>query len=180
MELGTSVNDNVKYQPITVKVEAPIGITTVGNQDFSVKIDPVFTGEITSVSMKSHGRDYGTPDILNYKRQPDFSLINGSGAQLTPIVSSFGELIGVIVNNGGDDARVPWREKRGDSGRAWMYLNLMDRDSELHFDTFYNLPNITFQLKTNYDNPGHYSNLFFDLLNIPDLIRLVLKLEFRL
>ena len=83
--------------------------------------------------------------------------------------------VNLIVNNGGDDARVPWREKRGDSGRAWMYLNLMDRDSELHFDTFYNLPNITFSLKTNYDNPGHYSNLYFDLLNQPDLIRLILK-----
>ena len=104
---GGTGQHNVKYQPITVKVEAPIGITTVGNQDFSVKIDPVFTGEITSVSMKSHGRDYGTPDILNYKRQPDFSLINGSGAQLTPIVSSFGELIGVIVNNGGENYNSP-------------------------------------------------------------------------
>ena len=104
---GGTGQHTVKYQPITVKVEAPIGITTVGSQDFSVKIDPVFTGEITSVSMKSHGSNYGTPDILNYKRQPDFSLINGSGAQLTPIVSSFGELIGVIVNNGGENYNSP-------------------------------------------------------------------------
>ena len=45
-DVGTGQH-TVKYQPITVKVEAPIGITTVGSQDFSVKIDPVFTGEIT-------------------------------------------------------------------------------------------------------------------------------------
>ena len=117
---GGTGQHTVKYQPITVKVEAPIGITTVGSQDFSVKIDPVFTGEITSVSMKSHGSNYGTPDILNYKRQPDFSLINGSGAQLTPIVSSFGELIGVIVNNGGENYNSPpIIEVLGEGGGKW-------------------------------------------------------------
>ena len=32
------------------------------------------------------------------------------------------------------------------------------------------MPNVSFTLKTNYDNPGHYSNLWFDLLDQPDLI----------
>ena len=77
--------------------------------------------------------------------------------------------VNLVVNNGNED-RVPWREKRGDSGRAWMYLNMMDTTSDLHFDTFPNHPNITFTLKTHYDYAGHYSNLKFGLLNVPDLL----------
>ena len=77
--------------------------------------------------------------------------------------------VNLVVNNGNED-RVPWREKRGDSGRAWMYLNMMDTTSDIHFDTFPNLPNITFALKTNYDYAGHYSNLKLSLLNAPDLL----------
>ena len=78
--------------------------------------------------------------------------------------------VNLIVENSGGTAAVPWREKRGDSGRAWMYLNMMDFTSELHWDQNYNLENITFSLKTNFDNPGHYSSLYFDLLNQPDLV----------
>ena len=77
--------------------------------------------------------------------------------------------VNLVVNNGNED-RVPWREKRGDDGRAWMYMNMMDTTSDLHFDTFPNHPNITFALKTYYDYAGHYSNLKFSLLNAPDLL----------
>lgn len=42
----------IKYQPINIKIESPIGVTTFAGQDFNAKIRPIFTGEITSVSMK--------------------------------------------------------------------------------------------------------------------------------
>ena len=54
--------------------------------------------------------------------------------------------------------------QRGDSGRAWMWLNLQDTPAELHFDSFYNLPNISFSLKTNYDRTGHYSGESYCML----------------
>jgi len=98
---------NIKFRPIELRVEAPIGITTSAGQDFKIKVDPVFQGEITSVSVKKRGRNYGSSQILNYNRQPQFEIINGSLAQLTPIVSSFGELIGVVINNNGQDYNSP-------------------------------------------------------------------------
>ncbi len=97
----------IKYEPITVNVESPIGINTVPGQDFRVKIEPVFIGRIDSVSLKNNGSNYGSPNILNYNRQPEFELISGSLAQLTPIISSFGELIGVVINNGGQNYNSP-------------------------------------------------------------------------
>ena len=47
---------------------------------------------------------------------------------------------------------------------------MMDFTSELYFDQNYNLENVTFSLKTNYDNPGHFSSLYFDLSNQPDSV----------
>ena len=103
---GTEIH-NIQFLPIELKVEAPIGITTTSGQDFAVKVQPVFQGEITSVSVKKGGINYGSPDILNYNRQPQFELVNGSGGQLTPIVSSFGELIGIVINNTGENYNSP-------------------------------------------------------------------------
>ena len=68
--------------------------------------------------------------------------------------------VNLIVENSGGLARVPWREKRGDAGRAWMYLNLMDFTSEVHWDNNYNMENVTFSLKSTYDNPGQRLKFF--------------------
>ena len=103
---GTGIH-NITYRPITVALEAPIGITTTSGQDFFAKIQPVFTGEIFSVSVKEGGSNYGDSGVLNYNRQPQITLESGSGAQLTPIVSAAGVLIGVIVNNGGSKYNSP-------------------------------------------------------------------------
>ena len=47
--------------------------------------------------------------------------------------------VNIIANNmgGANEARVPWREKRGDSGRAWMFLNLQDDNTEVGFRIFH-------------------------------------------
>lgn len=98
---------NIKYRPIKVSLEAPIGITTTAGQNFFAQIQPVFTGNIVSISMKETGIRYGDPDVLNYNRQPEFTLSSGSMAQLSAIVSSAGVIIGIIVNNGGIEYNSP-------------------------------------------------------------------------
>ena len=47
--------------------------------------------------------------------------------------------VNIIAHNGGgaNEARVPWREKRGDAGRAWMFLNLQDDNTEVGFRIFH-------------------------------------------
>ena len=92
-----------KYQPISVKLESPIGITTFSGQDFTAKFEPMFLGRIESVSLKNKGLNYGNTKIVNYNRQPNITLLSGKDAQLKPIVSLEGKIIGVIVNNPGSD-----------------------------------------------------------------------------
>ena len=72
---GTEIH-NIQFLPIELKVEAPIGITTTSGQDFAVKVQPVFQGEITSVSVKKGGINYGSPDILNYVYDFIYGTIN--------------------------------------------------------------------------------------------------------
>jgi len=103
---GTGVHA-LRYRPIEVKLEAPIGVTTTAGQNFSAVISPIFTGEIFSVSLSNNGKDYGDANILNYNRQPNIQLNSGVNAQLTPIVSAAGRIIGVIVNNQGTGYNSP-------------------------------------------------------------------------
>ena len=97
----------IKYQPISIKIESPIGVTTFAGQDFNAKIRPIFTGEIKSISMKNNGDNYGDPNVVNYNRQPDIKLLNGENGQISVIVSSQGKIIGAIVNNSGTNYNSP-------------------------------------------------------------------------
>jgi hypothetical protein len=97
----------IKYQPITLKIESPIGVTTFIGQDFTAKVSPIFTGAIQSVSLKNKGDNYGDPNVVNYNRQPDINLLNGENAQISVIVSSQGRIIGAIVNNSGSNYNSP-------------------------------------------------------------------------
>jgi len=104
---GGTGTHNITYRPIEVKLEAPIGVTTTSGQNFAAKISPIFTGEIISISLKTNGNNYGDASILNYNRQPNIQLNSGVNAQLTPIVSAAGRIIGVIVNNVGSGYNSP-------------------------------------------------------------------------
>ncbi|NDB55154.1 YHYH protein, partial [archaeon] len=104
---GGTGNHSIKYQPISLKIESPIGVTTFSGQDFTCKVVPIFTGSIVSVSLKSGGENYGDPNIVNYNRQPNITLSNGANAQISVIVSSQGKIIGAIVNNTGDGYNSP-------------------------------------------------------------------------
>jgi len=93
----------VSYTPIIVKVEAPIGINTVSSQTFTGKLNPIFTGEIFSTSVKNPGSGYGDNSIVNYNRKPTINVYNGENAKLLPTISSDGRIIEVTVIDGGSN-----------------------------------------------------------------------------
>lgn len=41
--------------------------------------------------MKNIGDNYGDPNVVNYNRQPDITLLNGENGQISVIVSSQGK-----------------------------------------------------------------------------------------
>jgi hypothetical protein len=70
-------------------------------QTFDAVIQPIFRGQIKSVHLTSGGVGYGSSEIINFYRQPSFTLKSGKSAQLNPIVSTDGKIIEVLVNNTG-------------------------------------------------------------------------------
>lgn len=88
------------YEPITVRASGVIGVSTLSDQDFNAVLQPIFRGEIDSVFVQDGGSSYGSEEILNYVRQPNFILRSGSGAQLTPVINN-GKIENVIVNYSG-------------------------------------------------------------------------------
>jgi len=99
----TSTNDDkhyFNYPPIEISINGVIGVSTKSGQDFNAKVRPIILGEIQSVFLESGGVGYGCSDIIGYNRQPQIALINGDGAEITPIVSN-GKIVDVLVNNSG-------------------------------------------------------------------------------
>jgi len=88
------------YPQIIATVEGIVGVTTFAGQDFTAKIQPIFRGSINSIFVEDGGNSYGSQEILNYNRQPQFIISTGSGAQVTPVVYN-GQIVKVIVNNSG-------------------------------------------------------------------------------
>jgi len=96
--LGTHI---FNYPEITVEVIGNIGISSVSTDEFKCKVQPIFQGEITSVHLTNKGTQYGSSDIINYKREPEIEVTSGSGAVLYPIVVN-GKIIEILINDGGD------------------------------------------------------------------------------
>ena len=94
------------YPPINVQVTGRIGVSTIIPQNFSAIIQPIFRGNINSVFVESGGSSYGSEDILNYNKQPNFLLNSGSGCQLTPVISN-GQIVDVIINSSGSGYNSP-------------------------------------------------------------------------
>jgi len=94
------------YEPITVTISGLIGVSTFSGQDFNAKIQPIFRGGIESVDIKSGGIGYGSSEILNYSRQPNYEFLSGKDAELFPIVND-GSITEVIVNYGGEQYNSP-------------------------------------------------------------------------
>lgn len=96
---GTGIH-KFNYPEIKVEVKGRIGISTFSNQNWNAVVQPIFRGKIQSVFVESNGSNYGSEEILNYSRQPQFNLNSGSGGQLTPVISN-GKIVKVIVNSSG-------------------------------------------------------------------------------
>ena len=94
------------YPPISVKVEGTIGVSTLTGQDFNAVIQPIFRGHIKSIFVENGGLGYGSSEILNYNRQPVFTLKTGSSAQLKPIISN-GKISEVLVLSSGSGYNTP-------------------------------------------------------------------------
>ena len=56
--------------------------------------------------MTDSGVGYGSSEILNFNRQPNFDLYTGRNGELLPIVAN-GKIIDVAINNRGDSYNTP-------------------------------------------------------------------------
>jgi hypothetical protein len=95
-----SFNHYFNYPPITVILNGKVGTSSTLAQEYYGKVVPVFRGKIQSVFVENGGVGYGSPDIINFDRQPSISLLEGSGAQLTPIIDN-GAIKKVIIQSPG-------------------------------------------------------------------------------
>ena len=101
--VGTHV---FNYPEISVSIAGKIGISSIGSETFGAQIQPIFRGQITSVSLTSNGVGYGSSDVLNLDKQPQISLVSGEEAQLLPIIND-GKLKEVQVLGSGKKYNSP-------------------------------------------------------------------------
>ena len=94
------------YPEIKVEVIGSVGISSVSDDDFKAVVQPVFRGSITSVHLESSGSGYGSGDVINFHRDPSFTLYSGQDCQLIPIVSN-GKISEVLINNSGKSYFAP-------------------------------------------------------------------------
>ena len=94
------------YQPISVKLNGRIGISSIGSETFEASIQPIVIGEIVSVNLVAKGSGYGSDEILNFNKEPEISIDNGNSLQITPVVKD-GKILEVIVENGGSNIKAP-------------------------------------------------------------------------
>jgi hypothetical protein len=88
------------YPEIKVELLGKIGISTLPDQDLTAKIQPVFSGKITSVFIENPGQKYGSEDIINFEKKPVIEIESGRNAQVTPVISN-GTISRVVVNSPG-------------------------------------------------------------------------------
>ena len=103
--IGSGVH-SFNYPAITVSITGSIGVSTLSNQDFNAKIQPIFRGNIDSVHLTDNGSKYGSDHIINYDRQPTFTFRSGKNAEATVIVNN-GKIIEVLVTRGGSGYNTP-------------------------------------------------------------------------
>jgi hypothetical protein len=116
------------YPPIEVKISGTIGVSTRTDQNFNAILQPIFRGNIKSVFVESGGIGYGSSDILNYNKQPNFNLNSGSGAQLNPIVSN-GKIQQVLVLNSGSGYNSPPDLQINGSGQGAILVPVISSGS---------------------------------------------------
>jgi len=94
------------YDPIVVKVEGIVGISSIEGNTFQCVPQPLFRGEVTSVHLTNGGVGYGASEILNFNRQPRVDLYSGVSGELLPVVAN-GQIIDVAIQNRGQSYNTP-------------------------------------------------------------------------
>jgi hypothetical protein len=94
------------YEPINVSVSGYVGVSTANQKTFNSILRPVFRGSVSSVYVENGGVGYGSSEIINYNRQPQFTLDSGSGAEVIPVISD-GSIREVLVVNSGSGYTEP-------------------------------------------------------------------------
>jgi len=102
---GSGVH-SFNYEPITVQVVGRIGVSSFSGQNFGSVVQPIFRGEIQSVFVEASGTSYGSEEIINYEKQPEFILDSGSEAQVIPVIND-GKIVEVLVNSPGSGYNSP-------------------------------------------------------------------------
>ena len=97
-----------KYPDIKVNIsnDVAIGLTSTIPDYYKGKAEAKVTGKLENVFLQTGGVGYGVSNIINYDRQPNVSLLTGSGGSLTPVISN-GRIISVIVSNSGEGYTTP-------------------------------------------------------------------------
>ncbi len=98
-----------KYPDIKVNITGIVGVSTIAEGDHTAKLIPIVRGSIQEVSLENNGVGYGSSEIVNYHRKPSIRVVNGSGGQVTPVISetsqfvgfSTGRIVDVVVNSFG-------------------------------------------------------------------------------
>lgn len=95
------------YTPITVSISGYVGVSTVNQKQFNSILQPYFRGSVSYVYVENGGVGYGSSDIINYNRQPEFTIDTGSGAEVIPVISegSIKEIL--VVNSGSNYTEAP-------------------------------------------------------------------------
>ena len=95
------------YKPIVVSVDGLVGVSTLIGQDFGCKVQPIFRGGVDSIDMTEGGEKYGSDEILNFNRSPVVRLKSGENCILQPVVSVNGQIVDVIIIDGGSQYFAP-------------------------------------------------------------------------
>ena len=76
--------------------------------DFNATVQPIFRGNIKTVGLSDNGSGYGSNSIINYNRQPLFTLNSGKSAEVIPIIDQkTGGIQDVVIKNTGSGYNAP-------------------------------------------------------------------------
>jgi hypothetical protein len=116
------------YPEIEVTINGIVGVNTFSSEFAGGKLEPIFRGKIENIFIKNPGKNYGNPNIINYEKQPNFTLTEGSGGFLKPIIFN-GRIEKVLVLNSGSNYNsVPELEILG-SGNGAILTPVMENGS---------------------------------------------------
>ena len=151
------------YKPITVTVDGVTGIDSRSGQSFQCQVQPVFRGSIDSIDLTNEGVGYGSSEILNFNRQPDFLFEGGNSAQVEPVINN-GKIVDIIINKPGSDYISPPNLVITGPGR-FAKLTPSINDGKLTEVKILNsgIEYVTGQTQITVENPGSNATVEFDI-----------------